>query len=386
MNRTSIAVVSSHRGHLDAIAGSLHQDPEMEVTTIQGGSAELQAMSVPQDVIIVNGRAVDEGGLDTLERLGLAHPQTAFIVVTENQSAEFIRKAMRAGVREVLPCPVAGDQLLQAVSRFKRRTGGAGTRGKVLAFIPAKGGSGATFLATNLGYVLAQAASRKVLLLDLNLQFGDAALFVSGEPPTMDLAEVAREIHRVDGVLLSASVINVLPNYGVLPGPQDPAQSVDVKAEHVGELIGIARAHYDFVILDLGRSLDAVTLRALDVADRIFPVVQIGLPEIHDARRLLGVLRSLGYETGKINVIVNRHEKGSEIGVGDLERAVGMKVFRTVPNSYQATQASVNQGVPIAKLAKNNAVTRSLVELAAAIAPRQASTESGWLSKVLGRG
>jgi pilus assembly protein CpaE len=384
MTRTTIAVVSSDRGHLDAIARALKADPHVDVSTIEGGSRELKAMGAPPDVIIVNGKAVDEGGLDSLERLGRAHPGTAFIVVTENQSPEFFRSAMRAGVREVLPCPVPADQLLHAVERLKRRHDAASACGKVVAFIPAKGGSGATFLATNLGYVLADGGHSKVLLLDLNLQFGDAALFVTAEQPGMDLAEVAREIHRIDSVLLSASVLNVLPTYGLLPAPQDPAQSVDVKAEHVEKIISIAREQYDFVILDLGRSLDAVTLRALDLADLIFPVVQIGLPYIHDGKRLLGVLRSLGYSSAKINVIMNRHEKGREIGISDVEKALGVKVFRTIPNSYHATADSVNQGVSIAKLSKGNPVTRSLVELAAVVAPRATRAESGWLSKVLG--
>lgn len=385
MTRTTVAVVSSDRGHLEAISRALKADPHVDVSTIEGGTRELKAISAPPDVIIVNGRAVDEGGLDTLERLGRSHPATAFIVVTDNQSPEFFRSAMRAGVREVLPCPVPADQLLHALQRLKRKADPTETRGKVIAFIPAKGGSGATFLATNFGYVLGDGGHHKVLLLDLNLQFGDAALFVSAEQPGIDLAELAREIHRVDGVLLSASALNVLPTYAVLPGPQDPAQSVDVKAEHVEKLITIARQHYDFVILDLGRSLDAVTLRALDLADLIFPVMQIGLPYIHDGKRLLGVLRSLGYSSSKINVIVNRHEKGHEIGLDDLEKALGTKVFRTVPNSYAATAASMNQGVPIAKLAKTNAVTRSLLDLAAVVAPRASRGESGWLSKMLGR-
>jgi len=386
MTRTTIAVVSSDRGHLDAICRALKNDPHVDVSTIEGSTRELKAIGAPPDVIIVNGKAVDEGGLDSLERIGRAHPATAFIVVTDNQSPEFFRSAMRAGVREVLPCPVPADQLLRAIERLKRKGAPVETRGKVIAFIPAKGGSGATFLATNFGYVLGEGGHHKVLLLDLNLQFGDAALFVSAEQPGMDLAEVAREIQRLDGVLLSASVLNVLPTYGVLPAPQDPAQSVDVKAEHVEKIISIARQHNDFVILDLGRSLDAVTLRALDLADLIFPVVQIGLPYIHDGRRLLGVLRSLGYSNAKINVIVNRHEKGQEIGLVDVEKALGIKVFRTIPNSYQATAASVNQGVPIARMAKNNAVTRALMDLAAVVAPRASRAEGGWISKVLGIG
>lgn len=385
MTKTTIAVVSSDRAHLTQISRLLEGDPEMRISTIEGGSRELKAMTTPPDVIIVNGKAADEGGLDVLERLGQSHPGTSFIVVTENQSLDFFRSAMRAGVREVLPCPVPEEQLRLAVDRLKRRANVRAAHGKVMAFIPAKGGSGSTFLASNFGYMLAEPGKRKVLLLDLNLQFGDAALFLTEQQPTMDLAEVARQIHRIDASFLSASVLNVLPNYGVLPAPEDPAHSVDVKAEHIDGIIALARKHYDFVILDLSRSLDAVSLRALDLTDLVFPVIQMGLPYIRDGKRLLGVLRSLGYSSAKINVIVNRYEKSTDISLEDVEKALGTKVFRTIPNSYQATAASVNQGVPIAKLMKSNPVSRALAELATAVAPDIARAEESWLSKVLGR-
>jgi len=383
MTTTSIMILSSDPANLDHISRALKDDPEIKVSAVKGGTRELNAMQRPPDLIIVNGKAVEEGGLETLERLGHAHPTTAFIVVVDNQSADFLRRAMRAGVREVLPCPVPAEQLRTAVNRLKKRRSASATRGKVFAFIPAKGGSGSTFLATNLGYVLAGRAEEKVLLLDLNLQFGDAAMCLTEQQPSTNLAELAREIHRIDASFLAASLLNVLPNYGLLAAPDDPAQSVDVKPQHIETVIDIARQHYGFVIVDLGRSLDGVSLKALDMADAIFPVLQLGLPYIRDGKRLLGVLQSLGYSSSRINVIVNRYEKGADIGLADLERVIGLKAFKTIPNSYRASAASVNQGVPIAKLSKNDSVTRSLSEMATLIAPSNSPEEAGWLSRVL---
>jgi pilus assembly protein CpaE len=306
--------------------------------------------------------------------------------VSENQSPEFLRRAMRAGVREVLPCPAPAEQLRATVDRMKRRRTRPEAKGRVLAFIPVKGGAGSTFLATNLGYILAGHGGKKVLFLDLNLQFGDAALFLSEQQPASDLAEVARQIHRIDASFLASSLLNVLPNFGVLAAPDDPAHSVDIKPQHVETIIAIARQHYEYIVVDLGRSLDGVSLKALDMADAVFPVLQLGLPYIRDGKRLLGVMKALGYPSSKINLIVNRYEKSSEIGIADVEKALGLNVFKTIPNSYQASTASVNQGVPIAKLARNNPVSRSLSELASVIAPASADGQSGnWLSRMLGR-
>jgi pilus assembly protein CpaE len=386
MNRTAVTILSSDKVHLDAIARALKSDPDMRLSEIHGSTSELTAIQDAPDVIIVNGRAAEEGGLDMLERLGHVHPSTAFIVVSENQSPEFLRRAMRAGVREVLPCPAPAEQLRATVDRMKRRRTRPEAKGRVLAFIPVKGGAGSTFLATNLGYILAGHGGKKVLFLDLNLQFGDAALFLSEQQPASDLAEVARQIHRIDASFLASSLLNVLPNFGVLAAPDDPAHSVDIKPQHVETIIAIARQHYEYIVVDLGRSLDGVSLKALDMADAVFPVLQLGLPYIRDGKRLLGVMKALGYPSSKINLIVNRYEKSSEIGIADVEKALGLNVFKTIPNSYQASTASVNQGVPIAKLARNNPVSRSLSELASVIAPASADGQSGnWLSRMLGR-
>ena len=381
---TKVAVVSTDKQHLQTITQMLKRDPQLgEICAIEASAGSLEEITDVPDLLIINGTLAESGGLDSLERLGQRHPETAFIVITENQSTEFLLQAMRAGVREVLPSAVSEEQFHAALARVKRRSNAVSTDGKVFAFLPCKGGVGATFLAANLGYALAEGGTRKVALLDFNVQFGDAALFVSEQRPTTDLATTCREIHRLDASLLAASMISVLPNYAVLAAPEDPAHAIDVKAQHVEVILKLARRQYDVVVIDLGRSLDAVSVQGLDMADTVFPVLELNLPAIHDAKRLLGVLRSLGYAQSKIKPVLNRHDRGSELTLADVEKTLGARIFRRFPSSVRAVQ-SVNQGVPIAKLARNDPMSRSLVSFADALVP-QPRAEVGWLSRMLGR-
>lgn len=384
-----IAVVSSNDKQALDITRLLRERSQLDEVEVIAGLPQVLAAGVgaaTPDVLVLDAPAMGEGDLDQLERLSHVHPRLAFIVLSQQNSPEFLMRAMRAGVREVLMLPLTGDTLAAAVKRIEDKRGSQSqTHGKVLAFISCKGGSGATFLATNLAYALATIKNKRVALIDLNLQFGDASLFVSDQKPSATIADISQQIHRLDASFLAASMLNVTPTFSVLAAPEDPAHANDVKPEHVDQLIKLVRRHYDFVILDLGRSLDAVSIHALDHADTIFPVLQTTLPYIRDGKRMLGLFRSLDYRKDKVQLIVNRYEKNGDIKLRDVETAFGATDIRTIPNHYDAAAASVNQGVPVLKLAKSSPISKALQEFSHALCPDEADASAGWLSRVLKR-
>ncbi|WP_035625318.1 AAA family ATPase [Herminiimonas sp. CN] len=389
MHDFHITVISPSKRHLDEIVGNLQGVIlAANIDTIEGPLQQLasRVSQVVPDVLIVDSACDGRTDLEPLERLGQIYPNMAFIVLCEQQSPDFLIQAMRAGVREVLPFPASADALKAAVERIRHKQGFAPTRkGKVLAFISCKGGSGATFLASNLAYALAAQSGKKVALFDFNLQFGDALLFLSDQKPATTLADVARDIHRLDAAMLASSMVNVGLNLSVLAAPEDPAHGMEVKPEHIDTLLKLARNQYDFVILDVGRNLDAQTIKALDNADMIFPVLQITLPFIRDGKRLLDVFRTLDYPKDKVHLVVNRFEKGGDIGLSDLEQSLGCKVERTIPNHFEAAAASVNQGIPVARLARSSPITKALNEWSEQLAREPEQAGSSWISRVFKR-
>jgi pilus assembly protein CpaE len=363
-----IAVLSRDDRHLIEVARQLRNRPGTdEVDMIAGSPARLTTLAddaVP-DVLVVDQPRAEEGELDQLERLGHLFPRMAFVVLSGDLSQEFLLRAMRAGVREVLPAAPAPAALEQELDRIAEKLGTqGGSNGKVLAFISCKGGSGSTFLATNLAYALSANGTKRVALIDMNLQFGDASLFVSDTRPLATLSDVATQIHRLDPSFLASSMVSVTPNYSVLAAPSDPAHASDVKPEHIDAIVKLARRQYDFIVLDVGRSLDPVSIRALDHADTIYPVLQMTLPYIRDGKRLLTVFRNLDYGKDKIELIVNRHDKNSDIRLKDLEEAFETDGLRTMPNHYDAAAKSVNQGVPVTRLAPDSPLSAALEAMA----------------------
>lgn len=338
--------------------------------------AGIAERAVPE-VLVLEGFDRNAALLPSVEQFALRNPQVAVVLVTESLSTDFLMAAMRVGVREIVPAQGLPNALFEAVDRLRRRsTATATTRppGKILAFVSSKGGGGATFLASNLGYSFAADEKKKVLLVDLNLPFGEAEIYVSDRRAAHSIADVAHEIDRLDAALLESVVLTVAPGFAILATPEEPERAIDVKPEHVEQILNVAASVYDYVLLDVNGSLDATTVQALDRADEVYVVMQDTLPYVRSARRLQGVFRNLGYGSSKVKFVINRHDPRSEIGQSAIERTLGLKVAYTIPNSFRTVSAAVNRGVPAVQLNHKDPVAKAIAQmskaLAAAHAPR----------------
>ena len=333
------------------------------------------------DVVLLDFPVADEQALEQIEAATLQAPSTPVLLVSPDQSLAFLKSAMRAGVRDILPTPITVGTVRRAVDYVQEsksitsRFPGAGCM--VLAFVPVKGGSGATFLTTNLAETLAE-LHKRVLVIDLNLYFGDAALYITTDrKPTASVVDMALQAGRLDAMLLESSVLRTQGNVHILPAPELPGQLDAVTPDALDAIILQARMEYDFVMLDMSRTLDPMAVKALDLADRIYMTLQLSLPAIQGVKRLATVFHGLGY-ANKLSVVVNRFDKGGVIRLEELERAANVSVKRTLPNSEAAVAASVNQGVPLIQLAPRDPVARVLQEWAQELSPVMVKPAKSW--------
>lgn len=361
-------------------------NPSRVITCHEGGISKLRNLAEQErpDVIIVEGLYRDGAELTPIEFVTNKFPQLIVIMLCSQQSPEFLIGAMRVGVREVLPSPVTKAALESAMVRAESKLGlhSAQHNARVMAFLSSKGGAGATFLATNLGCQLA-ADDRKVLLIDLNLQFGEAVLTVHDRKATSDIAEVARNLARLDASFLSASTVQVSANFEILAAPEDPAQSLQIKPEHLESILNVAVHHYDFIILDVSKNLDDLTIKALDRSQNIFLITQAMLPYVRNARQMMNVFRSLGYPPEKVEVVVNRYAKNGEIDLDDLRSTLGMNRMRTIPNRYAEVAKAINQGRPLATVSTANPVFKAIDEWTKSLLPKADPVQSGLFNRLL---
>lgn len=338
------------------------------------------------DVMLLDFPSTDEFAVQQVESALLKAPATHMVLICPDRSVEFLMRAMRAGVREVLPAPLGAATLLQVIERLKTgqlvHAGSHSANGQVLAMIPAKGGAGATFLASNLAYALSRQGNR-VALLDLNLYFGDASIFLGDKPVVSSMLDLARQSARLDAALLSSSMIKINENLHLLAASESPEDVSEVSAADIEKIIELARTHYDFVLLDVSSTLDPVAVKALDLADMVCLVLQLNLPFLRAAKHMAAVFRQLGYPREKISVIVNRYEKLRTINLGNVEKATLLKIGRTIPNSHAAVTASVNEGVALIEKAPRDAVARALQDWVRELVPGCEESSRHWWQRLI---
>ncbi|MGE5095475.1 MAG: AAA family ATPase [Betaproteobacteria bacterium] len=312
------------------------------------------------DALLLEGSCADTADLATIEKVTAERRGLAVLMLSPVNGSEDLMAAMRAGVREVLQTPPKPAELAAALARIARRRLERAPKGRVVSFIPCKGGSGATFLAANVAHMLATIAERRTALIDLDLEYGDASFFVAAEPAKSNVVEVAQQGERLDGQLLVSSMLTVAPRFTILPAPSEPEAALAITPQQLERLIEVARETFEFVVLDLQRALDPLTVTALDKSDAIYLVMENMIPYVRNAKRMVGVLRGLGYADSKMRLVLNRYERRSVVTIAEIERTVGLKVSHLVPNSWEDVAQSTNLGVPLAQLNSRNAVVHAL--------------------------
>ncbi len=346
---------------------------EFEVLGATTGMAEL----------VVRETASEDIGpvLDDLRPALDASQGVEVFLVAPRLSTDTLMQAMRAGVREVFEVDSPEDDIRMALWRFKERhekrlaerhgQNGAATRqGRIINVFGAKGGVGTTTLAVNLAAAfLSGREGAMVSLMDMNLPFGEVQLFLDLHP-RYHWGEIIGNIARLDATYLMSIISRHASGLYLLPPPSRLEDLQMATPENITALLTCMRSLFDTVVIDLGMYLDEITLKVMDISDDIILVCVQNLPCLANVRRFMENVRGVeGDLTQKLKVVVNRHLPESDLAVEDMEKALGIKVFRRIQNDYKTTLAAINQGKTLAEIAPRTEVARSIGELARALVP-----------------
>ena len=340
------------------------------------GDTSLSWMQPPgPDICLIDFDRDHANAINTAEEIHERLPSAALFAISSQSQPNLIIEAMRCGCSEYVTKPVGGEQLWEAVARAsaRKREKYALFSGQVLTFLGAKGGSGATTIATHLGALLAKSCSRKTVLIDLHPSCGEAALFLGLTEPQYHFYELVENVDRLDSELLQSYVLHHPSGLHVLAGPELSKPVRDVLPESIGQAVAFLRTKYEFVLIDCAPGLTDQNLAVITHSDHVYIITLPEVPALRNVARLLDYFTREEVGQDKVDVVLNRHHaKSSMITDGQIEKAIRKKIFWKVPNQYQQVIRTINAGDPSAQLS-DSAVARSLASWAEALGAKPAA-------------
>jgi len=354
---TPIAIISGDERLVEQLR-ACGADPARFAPSDLDGSPRLR-QAPPALVLDIRRSGEVPAGLSAFCR---QHPACRVAVVMTTLDPALMLEAMRAGVSECIAEPITGQVLEQALQRLVALEPPA-TAGQVIAFVGAKGGVGTTTLAVNTATALARATKADVLLIDLHVGHGDAALYLGAEP-RFSVRDALANVHKVDAsffaglVERSASGVNLLSS-GTSPSPERTDEN------RLRQLLDAGARMYGVTVLDVPR-FDPGSLNTLDAATTIVVVTTHDLASLRSAGDVAKTLRQR-YGSARVKVVLNRLDRESMITREDVDRAAGGSLAHQIPSDYRAAVEALNAGRPLV-LNPDSRVGASMTALARELA------------------
>jgi len=331
---------------------------------VLSGSAVSRLRAAGPELLLVRSRD-SESLLALVDLLHTEFPDAWVLAIGSASDPQVIIQAVRAGAREFLPEPLTRESLEAACQRYveenpRRRR----EAGKIYAVTAAKGGAGATSVAINLAAATAKLPSTRVALVDLTYPLGDVAAYLSLKPK-YTLGDALQAAQRLDPVLLATFMTEKAGTH-ILAGQARIEPFPSGARGAVAKLLSVLSDSFTHSVLDLsGAVSDEFLQSSAERASRILVVLTSEIPAIWRTHRLLNYLDSIGAGE-KVDVVLNRSEKSSEILPKDIERTLNRPIRWQLPNNYRATVSSINAGLPSVEVDNSN-LARSYSQLATSL-------------------
>jgi len=352
---------------------SLAGHPEVELIGASASAAEgAAALSGGHLDAVLHGTRSASLPADELAAIR-EHTRAPVLIVASAGSSRMLEQALDADVADVLLLPQLVENVVFAIRKATHSrahapaAGGSGRHGRIVTVFSPKGGTGKTVTATNLATALAKFEQRKTLLLDLDLQFGDAAIMLGIEPEKTiyDLVVAPGEL---DTEKLAGYTTKHLSGLDVLPAPLRPEDAELVTEAKLGRLLEVARESYDCIVVDTSPFFHGPMLATLDRTDELLLLSSLDVPTLKNLRLALQTLELLSFPKQRIRIVLNRSNSKVGMKQNEVESALGMKVRYEVP-SDRAVPLAVNRGKPVVLDEEGADVSRAIRSMAKNLFP-----------------
>jgi len=316
------------------------------------------------NIVVIN---LSENGLKELQVLNnIVGKKASIIIVGDQKNVELLSLAIRAGVKDFIDYKSYEEKLIGVFCETKKNINNVGNNTKHLnAVINSKGGSGASFIASNVAYILSKETDSKVALVDLDFQFGAIGLNFD-KSPKYTITEALSAIEDLDSISLEAYLTKYSDNLGLLlPSPTDILLPGEINVANLKGMLELLQINYNQIVIDLPRLIDPVSSMIMEHADQITLVIQQSLAQFRDGRRLIQILnKDLDVPLDRISIVVNRYDPKNSLRIDDLKNLVNHDKVFVIANDFERVANASNLGIPLYESSVNSKIARDLKELA----------------------
>lgn len=368
-------VISSHASFINPIQSYLKQWPNTKFTQFNEiefrNLHQERKLTTSPDIVLLDGNSDWMNTANYLKKHFNSSLQ--IILLTEQSDTDTLRHALKCGIKDVLTIPFDEeelDQLLYDCANEKRNNSAQGT---VSVFINAKGGMGATIIATTVAHLIALEEKTNPVLIDTDAQFGCTSGLLATSPKYL-LSDALSQIDEIDELALSGMLTKHESGLKFITSRSEELVDTlpEFNAASFHRFLLQVRNNSDHVLIDLSRGLENATLPALAEANNIFIVIQQCIPAISEAATLIKQLKHLlGISQQQIKVIVNRYTKSNEIKPEQIKQSLHVDELILIPNDYQSVNSSTDLGELLATHYEHKPIVKVLRETSHLIIGKQ---------------
>ncbi len=386
MKAIRVLLADADKENREYLLKILEGDRDIDVIGEAERASEVLQM-IPElnpEILIMDVNLLDRDSLEVASEINLNYPRTQVVLFSDQEDLNLLKRAMQAGVRELMLRPSPAHELINRVkhiAKVYRRTVESGRNSadvvkdigesskqqqllktsKIITLFGNKGGIGKSVIAANLAVAAAAKYKDQVALVDLDLQFGDISLMMNINP-RKTIAELMLESGELTVDLLDEYFYE-RNGVKVLSAPHKPELGELVTSFGVENVLKICRNMYRYTILDTPSFLDETTITALEMSDVVLLLISLDIPTVRNIKKGIDILDSLKL-LPHTKLILNR---ASSLSVGlepqDVEQVLGMRIAASIPNDFKITVSSINRGTPFINTNSKAPISKSIVEL-----------------------
>jgi pilus assembly protein CpaE len=300
------------------------------------------------DLVLVACYGHDDAVMAMVDHAVKHRPDRPVVVMSEASPNGFLRQVFEAGADDVITLPQSPEQVAFTLQKVIARRKGLSVPGKatapLIAILGPKGGTGKTLIATNLSVALAQ-RDANVVLVDLDLQFGDIGLAL-GLSPERTMYDLMKAGPPFDHEKLDRHLIRHSSGVKVLIAPTRPDQASAVSIDFLRDIYASLRTMCDAVIVDTPPGFTPEVIATIDASSDVCMVGMLDSLSLKNTKLGLETLDLMGYDADHVSLVLNRADSRVGITPDDVSTIVGRAPDVSIPSDREIPR-SVNEGTPI---------------------------------------